>query len=100
MRTERLDVLQDTLEGLLQVVAILLDGSSDAQVIFETLNSRGADLASLDLVKNSLLRAAAHDGVDISILHATYWQPALGAAEYWLSTIRQGRYTSPGLTCS
>jgi Protein of unknown function DUF262/Protein of unknown function (DUF1524) len=94
-RVERVDVLQDTLEGLLQVVAILLDGSSDAQVIFETLNSRGADLASLDLVKNSLLRAAAHDGVNISELHAAHWQPALGDADYWLETVRQGRYTNP-----
>jgi hypothetical protein len=94
-RGQRVDALQDVLEGLLQVVAILLDGSSDAQVIFETLNSRGADLTSLDLVKNSLLRAAAHDGVNVSQLHAEHWQPALGDADYWLATIRQGRYTSP-----
>lgn len=90
--TERLDVLQDTLEGLLQVVAILLDGSSDAQVIFETLNSRGADLTALDLVKNSLLRAASLEpDTNVDQLHAAYWQPALGDAEYWLETVSQGR---------
>ena len=89
----RLDALQDTLEGLLQVVAIQLDGSSDAQVIFETLNSRGADLTSLDLAKNSLFRQAARDGVEVGQLHAQFWQPALGDADYWLETVRQGRYT-------
>jgi Protein of unknown function DUF262/Protein of unknown function (DUF1524) len=92
--TDRLDALQDAIEGLLQVVAIQLDGSSDAQIIFETLNSRGADLTSLDLAKNSLLRQAARDGVNVGELHATYWQPALGDGKYWLETVRQGRYTS------
>jgi hypothetical protein len=91
---ERLDALQDTMEGLLQVVAIQLDGSSDAQVIFETLNSRGADLTSLDLAKNSLFRRAERDGAKVSELHSTYWEPALGDADYWLETVRQGRYTS------
>ncbi|HEY3946192.1 MAG TPA: DUF262 domain-containing protein [Solirubrobacteraceae bacterium] len=91
---DRLDALQDTVEGLLQVVAIQLDGSSDAQVIFETLNSRGADLTSLDLAKNSLLRHATRQGVNARELHAMYWQPALGDGEYWLETVRQGRYTS------
>lgn len=90
----RLDALQDTVEGLLQVVAIQLDGTSDAQVIFETLNSRGADLTSLDLAKNSLFRQAARDGVEVGQLHAQHWQPALGDADYWLETVRQGRYTS------
>jgi hypothetical protein len=92
--TDRLDALQDTVEGLLQVVAIQLDGSTDAQIIFETLNSRGADLTSLDLAKNSLLRQAAREGVKVGELHATYWQPALGEGKYWLQTVRQGRYTS------
>ena len=92
--TDRLDALQDTVEGLLQVVAIQLDGSTDAQIIFETLNSRGADLTSLDLAKNSLLRQAAREEVKVGELHATYWQPALGEGKYWLQTVRQGRYTS------
>lgn len=91
----RFDALQDTLDGLIQVVAIQLDGTSDAQVVFETLNSRGADLTSLDLVKNTLLQQARRDGADIAQLHEDYWQPALGDADYWLETERQGRYTSP-----
>ncbi len=88
----RIETLQDVLEGLVQVVAIQLDGSSDAQVIFETLNSRGADLTSLDLAKNALLQQARRDGFDVSDLHAKYWQPTLGDADYWLELVRQGRY--------
>jgi hypothetical protein len=92
---QRLDALQDTCDGLVQLVAIQLDESSDAQVIFETLNSRGADLTSLDLVKNSLLRQAGRDdGADVGELHAQHWQPALGDADYWFETVRQGRYTN------
>jgi len=94
-KSERLDALQDTLEGLLQVVAIQLDGTSDAQVIFETLNSRGADLTSLDLAKNALLQQAGREQDERAVadLHATHWQPTLGDADYWLEEVRQGRYT-------
>lgn len=94
-KLSRLDALQDAVEGLLQVVAIQLDGSSDAQIIFETLNSRGADLTSLDLAKNSLFRQALRENdLPVSTLHADHWQPSLGDADYWLETVRQGRYTS------
>ena len=89
----RLDALQDTLDGLIQVVAIQLDGTSDAQVVFETLNSRGADLTSLDLVKNSLLQQARREGADPGLLHKQRWEPAFGDTDYWLEEVRQGRYT-------
>lgn len=96
-RALMLDALQEACEGLLQVVSIQLDGSSDAQVIFETLNSRGADLTSLDLAKNAIFRLAereAKEEGEVSELHATNWQPSLGDADYWLETVRQGRYTN------
>jgi len=96
-REAMLDALQEATEGLLQVVSIQLDGSSDAQVIFETLNSRGADLTSLDLAKNALFRLAEKEATaegEVSDLHASHWQPSLGDADYWLETVRQGRYTS------
>lgn len=92
-----LDALQEACEGLLQVVSIQLDGSSDAQVIFETLNSRGADLTSLDLAKNAIFRLAEKESTEqgeVPELHATHWQPSLGDADYWLETIRQGRYNN------
>lgn len=95
-RTLMLDALQESCEGLLQVVSIRLDGSADAQVIFETLNSRGADLTSLDLAKNAIFRLAEKEmtKAEVAELRATYWQPALGDADYWLETVRQGRYTN------
>ncbi|MFL5872324.1 MAG: DUF262 domain-containing protein [Solirubrobacterales bacterium] len=96
-RALKLDALQEAAEGLLQVVSIQLDGTSDAQVIFETLNSRGADLTSLDLVKNALFRLAekeANAEAEVTELHSAAWLPSLGDADYWLETVRQGRYTS------
>ncbi|HET7121134.1 MAG TPA: DUF262 domain-containing protein [Solirubrobacterales bacterium] len=96
-RALMLDALQEAGEGLLQVVSIQLDGSSDAQIIFETLNSRGADLTSLDLAKNAIFRLAEKEATEegeVSELHATHWQPSLGDADYWLETVRQGRYTN------
>ena len=89
----RFDVLHDTLDGLIQLVSIQLDGTADAQVVFETLNSRGADLTSLDLAKNALLHQAERDGLDVAALHDQHWEPSLGDAGYWLEQIRQGRYT-------
>lgn len=89
---DRLDILYDALDGLLQLVSIQLDGSSDAQVVFETLNSRGADLTSLDLAKNALLHKAQREGADVARLHDGYWEPALGDSDYWLQQVRQGRY--------
>ncbi len=62
-------------------------------MVFETLNSRGADLTSLDLVKNSLLHQAERSGFDFTVLHDEYWEPALGHAAHWLESLRQGRYT-------
>jgi len=96
-RALMLDALQESCEGLLQVVSIQLDGSSDAQIIFETLNSRGADLTSLDLAKNAIFRLAEKEATEegeVSELHATQWQPSLGDSDYWLETVRQGRYTN------
>jgi hypothetical protein len=95
-RTLMLDALQESCEGLLQVVSIQLDGSADAQVIFETLNSRGADLTSLDLAKNAIFRLAEMEmpKEEVAEQHATHWQLSLGDADYWLETVRQGRYTN------
>lgn len=54
VRTE-LQNLRDRLLNL-QVIIILLDSEDEAYVIFETLNTRGKDLAVEDLLKNHLAR--------------------------------------------
>ncbi|MGL5826007.1 MAG: GmrSD restriction endonuclease domain-containing protein [Nocardioides sp.] len=49
----------------LQVIWIVLDSVDDAYVIFETLNSRGKDLETVDLLKNLLLQAIKAENGDL-----------------------------------
>ena len=54
VRTE-LQKLRDRLLNL-QVIIVELDNEDEAYIIFETLNTRGKDLAVQDLLKNHLTR--------------------------------------------
>lgn len=49
----------------LQVIWIQLDSEDDAYTIFETLNSRGKDLETVDLLKNLLLGAIRAENGDL-----------------------------------
>jgi len=51
----RLDTLRDLLLGL-KLIYVELDNEDDAYQVFETLNTRGKDLASTDLLKNHISR--------------------------------------------
>lgn len=59
-------------EGLLLVV-IDLGKDDDSQVIFETLNARGAELLPADLIKNYLFRTALTQKADVELLYRKYW---------------------------
>jgi hypothetical protein len=91
----RFDALQDTLEGLMQLVAIQLDG--------DDRGSGGVRNAQLARRRPHFPRPgqeqpaeqARRDGSDIADLYNHAWYPNLGDADYWLEEIRQGRYTSP-----
>lgn len=50
-KTKKLTELRDALLNL-NLIFVVLDSEDDAYVIFETLNTRGKDLALTDLVKN------------------------------------------------
>jgi hypothetical protein len=52
---KRLDGLRDTLLSL-KLIYVELDNEDDAYQVFETLNTRGKDLATADLIKNHLAR--------------------------------------------
>lgn len=52
---QRLITIRDSLLAL-KVIFVRLDDEDDAYIIFETLNTRGKDLALADLVKNHLTR--------------------------------------------
>lgn len=87
---ERLEALQNALFNGLQLVVIDLDQVDDAQVIFETLNTRGADLLAADLVKNYLLQMAANQGLNVEQIYQTYWE-FFDTDEFWRQKVSQGR---------
>ena len=54
----RLESLLEALVFHLKLIVITLDEKDDAQVIFETLNSRGQPLLVMDLVRNNIFHRA------------------------------------------
>jgi len=72
---DRLGTLVQTMREQLRLVIIDLEEHDDAQVVFETLNSRGTPLEHADLIKNLLFRNAEHSGVDVDRLYKAYWAP-------------------------
>ncbi len=89
------ETLWNVLSGQLRLVTIDLEQGDDAQVIFETLNSRGAPLLPGDLVKNYLFREAQAKGVEVESLYEKYWRPFDDA--WWRLEMRQGRLKRPRL---
>ena len=63
IRTE-LQSLRDRLLNL-QVIIVQLDSEDEAYIIFETLNTRGKDLAVEDLLKNHLARLLPAKSADV-----------------------------------
>jgi len=90
LRSETLatSVLQD-----LKVVSIVLDEDDDAQVIFETLNGRGAQLHATDLIRNFIFMRADREGSDSENLYNNLWSDF--ETNYWNSMQRRGRMQKP-----
>lgn len=83
-------VLQD-----LKLVSISLEAEDDAQVIFETLNGRGAELHATDLIRNYIFMRADQDKVDAQALYDKQWLPF--EEDYWSTKQRRGRLNKPRL---
>jgi hypothetical protein len=88
------------LEGLteaalrdLKLVAISLDKDYDAQVIFETLNGRGAQLHATDLIRNFIFMRADREGANGANLYDSLWRPFEGT--FWTDDQRRGRLIRP-----
>ena len=92
---QAIDALWHVISGQLRLVTIDLDAEDDAQVIFETLNSRGADLLPADLVKNYLFRQAEGADKEVEQLYEKYWKPF--DDDWWRKEMRQGRMNRPRL---
>jgi len=92
MRCESLAqaILQD-----FKVITITLDEYDDAQVIFETLNGRGAELHATDLIRNFIFMRADSEGFNSENLYNELWKGFEDS--YWKEEQRRGRATKPVL---
>lgn len=71
----RLHALLQALLSHLKLVVITLDEKDDAQVIFETLNSKREPLLAMDLVRNNIFYRAERQGKSAEDLYQTLWRP-------------------------
>jgi Protein of unknown function DUF262/Protein of unknown function (DUF1524) len=94
-RQSRLEQLAEALLRDLRLVSISLDESDDAQVIFETLNGRGAELHATDLIRNFIFMRADRENADSEVLYDTLWSPFEGP--FWSEDQRRGRLRKPRL---
>jgi hypothetical protein len=90
----RAEALEKTVRELLQLVVIDLDTDENAQEIFETLNSRGAQLSAADLIKNFVFQKLLEEGVNTESAYEKYWkhfETAFWEEEDYLGRLRYPR---------
>lgn len=79
----------------LKVVLIQLEKGDDAQVIFETLNGRGAELHATDLIRNHLFMSVDQRSENPAKLYDEKWKQFEQTT--WKIGERRGRITKPRL---
>lgn len=97
--TRRVELLVRAITMQLELVRIDLDQDDDPQVIFETLNARGARLLPGDLVRNFLFLEATRQvrtQAEVEHLYTTYWlqYDDTESAGFWKAEVRQGRFST------
>lgn len=91
--SERLESLLNAVLDRLKLVVISLGESDDAQVIFETLNSKGEPLLAMDLVRNNIFHRAEKQGSLVEDLYRRLWDPLDHA--WWREAAPYARPTRP-----
>lgn len=71
----RLEALLKAVLNRMKLVVITLGEDDDAQVIFETLNSKGEPLLAMDLVRNNIFYRAEKEGASAEDLYKELWDP-------------------------
>jgi hypothetical protein len=84
-----LDALVDSFIHFFQAVQIVLDSTDDAQIIFESLNSRGTPLLASDLMRNRIFLRAEQDKEPVEKLYETHWVQF--EERFWTLEEKQGR---------
>ncbi|HBO7444309.1 TPA: DUF1524 domain-containing protein, partial [Pseudomonas aeruginosa] len=96
---ERGHTLLAALREGFQIMSLELEDEDDPQIIFETLNARGAPLLPSDLIRNFIFLHATRNGEDVDELYREGWQhfdetvdTSTGkGAKFWKQQERQGR---------
>jgi len=92
--------LLTTLREGFQIMSLELEDEDDPQIIFETLNARGAPLLPSDLIRNFIFLQATRNREDVDELYRIGWQhfddtvdsSSTGkGAKFWKQMERQGR---------
>lgn len=89
----RLEALLNAVLERLKLVVISLGENDDAQVIFETLNSKGEPLLAMDLVRNNIFHRAEKQGAEVEDLYRKLWDPLDEA--WWREAAPNARPTRP-----
>ena len=93
-------LLLNALQTAFQVMRLQLGAEDDPQIIFETLNARGAPLQPSDLIRNFLFLRASRNRENVDALYEQYWrafdekiEPGASGkgAKFWKKEERQGR---------
>lgn len=91
--SSRLEECFQALKNALHVVVIDLEPGDDAQVIFETLNSRGEPLLPADLLRNYVFLRAGRLKENQEALYQQYWSKF--DDDFWRHEVTQGRLRRP-----
>jgi len=90
---DRAEALERSVRELLQLVVIDLGSDENAQEIFETLNSRGAQLSAADLIKNFVFQRLLEEGADTESAYEQFWKHF--ETSFWEQLVSVGRVTYP-----
>lgn len=89
----RLEALLNAVLERLKLVVISLGENDDAQVIFESLNSKGEPLLAMDLVRNNIFHRAEKQIGTVETLYKKLWDPLDDA--WWREPAPNARPTRP-----
>tara|TARA_R110002110_G_C13468395_1_gene719659 strand:+ start:7598 stop:9502 length:1905 start_codon:yes stop_codon:yes gene_type:complete len=91
--SNRLEALLTAILDRLKLVVITLGEGDDAQVIFETLNSKGQPLLAMDLVRNNIFHRAEKQNAKVEDLYSELWNPL--DHSWWKEAAPNARPTRP-----
>lgn len=90
---KRATAIERVVRELLQMVVIDLAADENAQEIFETLNSRGAQLTAADLIKNFIFQRLLETGADVEEAYQEHWREF--ETGFWETEVSVGRFRYP-----